>query len=91
MVEVAGVAGVVDRMGPGEVFGEMALLHGAPRNATVRAATDCRLHRLAREEFLAAVTGHAGSAVRAQDLVADRLAHRRRVTEERGDADVDLV
>ena len=66
-------------MGPGDVFGEMALLSGARRNATVRADTDCRLYRLGREEFLAAVTGHAASAAQAQDLVAQRLEHRRRV------------
>ena len=80
VVEAAEAGGdVVDRMGPGDVFGEMALLHGARRNATVRADTDCRLYRLGREEFLAAVTGHAASAAQAHDLVAERLAHRRRV------------
>ena len=74
-------AGEIDRVLPGEVFGEMALLHDAPRNATVRAIGDCELYRLTREEFLAAVTGHPESAQRAQDLVASRLAHRRRVVE----------
>ena len=75
--------GEVDRVLSGEVCGEMALLHDAPRNATVRALTECSLYRLTRDEFLAAVTGHPESAQRAQALVEERLAHRRRVAGER--------
>ena len=83
-VEAAEAGGSVDRIGPGEVFGEMALLHGAPRNATVRAVSDRALDRLTREEFLVAVTGSPESAVRAQDLVATRLEHRRRLVDGAG-------
>ena len=75
--------GEVDRVLSGEVCGEMALLHDAPRNATVRALTECSLYRLTRDEFLAAVTGHPESAKRAQALVEERLAHRRRIAGER--------
>lgn len=35
----------------GEVFGEMALLTGEPRSATVRAETDLKLLRISREDF----------------------------------------
>jgi len=80
-VEASEAGGVVDRIGAGEVFGEMALLHDAHRNATVRAVSDCALYRLTREEFLAAVTGSPTSAVQAQNLVAGRLQHRRRVVD----------
>ena len=40
------------RLGPGDLFGEMALLLDAPRSADAVAATDCRLHRFDRESFL---------------------------------------
>jgi CRP/FNR family transcriptional regulator, cyclic AMP receptor protein len=39
------------RMGPGDCFGEMALLHSAPRSATVTAETDMRVLVLTSREF----------------------------------------
>jgi CRP-like cAMP-binding protein len=39
------------KMGPGECFGEMALLHAAPRSATVTAASDMHLVVLNSREF----------------------------------------
>ena len=44
---------VVDEIGPGAVVGEMALLSGRPRVATVTLLTDARLLLLARREFQA--------------------------------------
>ncbi|MFQ5763374.1 MAG: cation:proton antiporter [Rhodospirillales bacterium] len=35
----------------GDVFGEMALLHGEPRTATCRAVTPCALYELRRRDF----------------------------------------
>jgi CRP-like cAMP-binding protein len=39
-------------VGPGEAFGEEALISGAPRNATVRMARDGTLMRLPKADFL---------------------------------------
>jgi hypothetical protein len=60
--------------GPGGWVGEIALLRDVPRTATVRARTDATLLALERDEFLAAVTGHAPAQEAASELVSERLA-----------------
>ena len=44
------------RLGPGEFFGEMSLLDGEPRSATVRAETDMRLLVILRRNFQSLLT-----------------------------------
>jgi hypothetical protein len=58
--------------GPGESFGEIALLHDVPRTATVRATVGTRLLALEREQFLVAVTGHRRSRQVAHSVVDNR-------------------
>jgi MFS family permease len=60
-------------LGPGDFFGEIALLHDVPRTATVRALDELELYALERVEFLAAVTGYAPSRAAADSIVAARL------------------
>jgi MFS family permease len=60
-------------LGPGDFFGEIALLRDVPRTATVRALEPLRLYTVERDEFLAAVTGHAPTRAAAEGVVTSRL------------------
>jgi len=71
--EVAVGGAKTGELGPGEFFGEIALLRNVPRTATVKAVADSKLLALGRHEFLEAVTGHAPSARAADAVVGARL------------------
>jgi len=64
----------VSEAGPGEGFGEIALLHEVPRTATVVAAEETKLFSLDGDEFIASVTGHAPSREAADAVIGARLA-----------------
>jgi predicted MFS family arabinose efflux permease len=60
------------RQGPGDSFGEIALLHNVTRTATVRTVEATQLLALDREPFLVSVTGYADSQEAAFE-VADKF------------------
>jgi MFS family permease len=62
--------------GEGESFGEIALLRGEPRTATVRATERTALLALDRDHFISAVTGHGRSTQMADDVIESRLSLR---------------
>jgi CRP-like cAMP-binding protein len=60
-------------LGPGDFFGEIALLRHTPRTATVVARDHGVLFSLSRDEFVPAVTGSAPSNAAADEVVGARL------------------
>jgi CRP-like cAMP-binding protein len=70
-VEVAGRR--VRALGPGDSFGEIALVRDVPRTATIRALTTLDLLALERDVFVATLTHHPASAEAAGSIVAARL------------------
>jgi CRP-like cAMP-binding protein len=61
----------VRELGPGDFFGEIALLTDVPRTATVTATAPLTVRTVEREAFLTAVTGH-GAALQTANAVATR-------------------
>jgi hypothetical protein len=71
--DVVGDGRVVATLGPGDGFGEIALLRRVPRTAMVRAATDLQLQALTSDRFLPVVTGFPSSAREAGTSVETML------------------
>jgi len=64
---------VVERLGPGGVFGELALVEQQPRLASVSAETDCSLQPVNRAAFLALVESSPEFAASLLTKLAERL------------------
>jgi putative peptide zinc metalloprotease protein len=74
LVESAGKTQLIDHRGPGEFFGEIALLSDTPRSATVRTCCPTRLLQLRRVDFLSLITDN-DSVKRDLEKVASRRAY----------------
>jgi MFS family permease len=72
-VAVTHGAQLIRHEGPGEYFGEIALLRDVPRTATVTATEDTVLLTLARAPFLEAVSRSAESSTAVNDVIAYRM------------------
>jgi CRP-like cAMP-binding protein len=72
-VELAIGANVIESLGPGEPFGEMALIDQAPRVATATAKTACKLAVIPERRFLFLVQTAPEFALQIMKVMADRL------------------
>jgi CRP/FNR family cyclic AMP-dependent transcriptional regulator len=72
-VEIAIGKSVVETLGPGEPFGEMALIDQAPRTATATAKTACKLAVVPEKRFLFMVQQAPQFALQIMKVMADRL------------------
>ncbi len=74
---VRGAAGgklqVLNTLGPGDFFGEMALFEGFPRSATVRCLEDTDLLAMTRWDFRAELSSHSEIALAVLEAVVRRL------------------
>jgi CRP-like cAMP-binding protein len=64
---------VVERAGPGGVFGEMALVDQSPRSANAAAETDCVLLAINRNVFLNLVKSEPSFGISLLSAMAERL------------------
>lgn len=72
-VELTIGSSVVETLGPGEPFGEMALIDQAPRVATATAKTRCALVVIPEKRFLFMVQTTPQFALQIMKVMADRL------------------
>jgi MFS family permease len=71
--EVIGNGALLRTLGPGDFFGEIALLRDTPRTATVRALTPLSASLLTRNLFVPLVSGYDASAREADAAIEGRL------------------
>jgi len=64
---------IIEVLGPGEIFGEMALIDDGPRSAAAVAKTDCRLAAVNRRRFEFMVQETPFFALAVMQILADRL------------------
>lgn len=64
---------VLNTLGPGDFFGEMALFEGFPRNATIRAIDDTDCLAMTRWDFMAEMKNHPEIAVSMLPVLVRRL------------------
>ena len=72
-VEVRLPGGGVNRLGPDDTFGEMAIIDSSPRGGTVVAVTDTKLAVIDRDTFLFLVQQTPMFSLQVMSSLAERL------------------
>jgi CRP-like cAMP-binding protein len=66
---------LVETVGEGGIFGEMALIDDSPRSATAKARTDCKVAAISERRFLFMVEHAPFFALEVMQTLARRLRH----------------
>ncbi len=74
-VEIQKDGKTVDTVGPGGIFGEMALIDHAVRSATAVAKTDCKAAQISEKRFYFLVQQTPNFALHLLRVLTDRLRH----------------
>ncbi len=69
-----GEGGVVDRLEPGQLFGEVSIMRDTPRASTVRAVTSARLLAIERDTFRDVMAQSLGTTAKFDEVIRERLA-----------------
>lgn len=64
---------ILNMVGPGEVFGDMAVLSGQPRSADATANTNCEIYVIDRRDFLPFVRSQPALSMKFIELLCERL------------------
>ena len=72
-VEIIASGKVVETLGPGELFGEMALVDKQPRSATAKARTECKVVPINENRFRFLVQQTPFFAVHVMKVMSNRL------------------
>lgn len=66
---------LIDMLGPGEYFGELALIDAEPRSASVMTLEPSRMLIIARDDFIACLHAHVPLAISLLQVLARKLRH----------------
>ena len=74
-IETSDSGVVLNRLLPGEMFGEIGVIEGRPRTATVSAAESCALLAIDQADFLGLLVSYPAIGFRLVAALARRLHH----------------
>ena len=68
-----GKTNIVNRLGPGDYFGELSLIDDEPRSASVEAVSKCKMSILSRQDFVGYIEQHPHVAIHLLKGIGQRL------------------
>jgi CRP/FNR family cyclic AMP-dependent transcriptional regulator len=72
-VDIKAEVEVLEHLGEGHIFGEMAIIDKQPRSASAVAITDCRVAPVDQKRFAFLVQQNPYFAIQVMSVMADRL------------------